>query len=395
MPEGFAPDVLAAGAGINSGRAAGPDYLPSVTMSEFHSWFSGRHRQFADALWLDRPGADAVLARMTAFSNEFESDAGGGRGGSYRRAQKVTDARITGLSTLLRMVSGTGDIGRMPPGYRLLDVLGGDGLAARVLRLLAPHPGPSPVLTSDIAANMVTEALRQGLPAMRQPAHHLFLRDDSFDGVMVAYGTHHVAAPERPLMCQEAYRVLRPGGRVVIHDFEKGSPVSRWFSEVVDRYCSAGHPYEHFSREELRELLEAAHFSQVTVTEVYDPIRVSGDTESHAIGSLLDYLISMYGLTAAAPRDAGMHALLLDWISRHMRYDFAADSHPAGHWRPALTTYAADCGMIAAEMPRVALVATAVKAPGALTLPGSPLDSAGLRTRRGRAALRDDRLPGF
>jgi ubiquinone/menaquinone biosynthesis C-methylase UbiE len=361
MPENFVPDMFPVASAINSGHPAEQDYLPNLTISEFHSWFSGRHRQFADALWFDRPGADAILTGLTAFSNEFESDDDGGRGGSYRRAQKVTDARITGLSTLLRMVSGTEDIGRMLPGSRLLDVLGGDGLAARVLRLLAPHSAPSQVLTSDIAANMVTEALRQGLPAVRQPAHYLFLRENSFDGVMVAYGTHHIAAPERSMMCREAYRVLRPGGRVVIHDFEKNSPVSKWFSEIVHRYCPAGHPYEHFSREELRALLEAANFSQITITEIYDPIRASGDTEPHAVGNLLDYLISMYGLTAMTPRDGDMHARLLDWISQHMRYDFACVDHRAGHWRPGLTTYATDRGVIAAEMPRVALVATAVK----------------------------------
>jgi SAM-dependent methyltransferase len=316
MRENLVPDVVPADVATDdSGRDAESDYLPQLTARKFRTWFSDHHRQFADALWFDRPGADATLAGLTEFSNEFESDGNGGRGDSYRRAQKVTDARLTGLSTLLQMVSGCEDIRRMPPGFRLLDVLGGDGLAARVLRLLAPHSGPSPVLTSDIAANMVAEALRQGLPAMRQPAHYFFLRNNSFDGVMVAYGTHHIAAPERSVMCREAYRVLRPGGRVVIHDFEENSPASRWFSEVVHHYCPAGHPYEHFTRGELRTLLEGANFSQITISEIYDPIRVSGASKAQAVGGLLDYLISMYGLTATSPGGDDVRARLLDWIT--------------------------------------------------------------------------------
>src|SRR5207237_5518083 len=129
-------------------------------------------------------------------------------------------------------VLGVQQLGRLPFGWRLLDVLGGDGLIARALNMMRPGLTRQPVLTSDVAESMILHAWAQGLPAIREPAQHLFLRDASFDAVLIAYGTHHIDPLDRPDMCREAFRVLRPHGRIVLHDFECGSAVARWFDEV-------------------------------------------------------------------------------------------------------------------------------------------------------------------
>ena len=64
-------------------------------------------------------------------------------------------------------------------------------------------------------------------------AQQLPFADGSFDVVSIAFGIRNVTSPEKALA--EFYRVLRPGGRVIILEFDRPSfaPV-RWFN---DFYC--------------------------------------------------------------------------------------------------------------------------------------------------------------
>jgi SAM-dependent methyltransferase len=229
-------------------------YLPGMTFDEYADLVRGRFPDLADVLWLDRPGAAAALRALADGPNEFETDGGDGRGASYRRAQRRRMVRSRGMRSLFAMAAGVAGTEDIPRDWRLLDVLGGDGLLAHVLRVVAPQV-EVPVLTSDMAGNMVLAALRDGLPAVRQLAEFLFLRPATMDAVLIGYGTHHIERAARPLACAEAARVLRPGGRLVVHDFAEGGAVARWFAEVVHRYSRGGHPYTHFTSGELAHCL--------------------------------------------------------------------------------------------------------------------------------------------
>jgi len=64
-------------------------------------------------------------------------------------------------------------------------------------------------------------------------AQHLPFEDRSFDVISIAFGIRNVEDPKRAL--REFARVLRPGGRVVILEFDQPkNPLVRWFNSL---YC--------------------------------------------------------------------------------------------------------------------------------------------------------------
>lgn len=60
-------------------------------------------------------------------------------------------------------------------------------------------------------------------------AHLAFLRDGSVDAVVTTWALHEMDSPRDAVA--EAYRVLRPGGKMLIVDFSKGSLAQRLWDE--------------------------------------------------------------------------------------------------------------------------------------------------------------------
>jgi SAM-dependent methyltransferase len=178
------------------------------------------------------------------------------------------------------------------------------GLAAilrRVADELTASAGaghPPLMITNDISSHMFRSAGLWGFPT-REDARLLprTFREGSLDGVLFAYGTHHVTSLD------EAFRasidVLRPDGRIVVHDFLDEGRVGRWFHEVVDRHSRTGHDFPHLGPVQLAVSLYLAGFRNVELYEMEDPFVFSVPEESTATARhvAFTYLLGMYGMT--------------------------------------------------------------------------------------------------
>ncbi|MCK1499357.1 class I SAM-dependent methyltransferase [Bradyrhizobium sp. 188] len=187
------------------------------------------------------------------------------------------------------------------PSHIICDLLAGDGYVNKVAHQLLGSARCPTFINSDISQFMVEHCIRDGLFAVWQSATDPFwIREGSVDGVLMAYGTHHIPRAQRATAVQAAARILRPGGTLVLHDFEEGSPTARWFSDVVSIHSMTPHDYPHFTACEVLDLFAAAPFDDVCVQRITDPFVFHGKDEDCVLQSLAEYVVKMYGLEGLA-----------------------------------------------------------------------------------------------
>ena len=109
------------------------------------------------------------------------------------------------------------------PVERVLDVGGGSGRAT--VAVDAPDR-----IVCDVSRGMLRRARGRGLDCVRADARRLPIRDDSVDAVMVVDAFHHLPNPRACV--DEARRVLRPGGVLVVRDFDPETLPGRAFVAV-------------------------------------------------------------------------------------------------------------------------------------------------------------------
>lgn len=142
------------------------------------------------------------------------------------------------MDTAHRFVAGRLEIG--PHCRSAIDLGGGDGRLA--ILLAGQYPQLAEVITADIAAAMTRVARRRieraGLDGrVRAEVHdaaELHFPPGTFDVVTSFASLHHWSRPAEAL--REAWRVLRPGGRMAIYDLRRPADLR----EVCRQTCAIG-----------------------------------------------------------------------------------------------------------------------------------------------------------
>lgn len=171
------------------------------------------------------------------------ADRGGGDGWFFDRIAPVYDLGMPetdrgSLDAAFALADG--------PVETVLDVGGGTGRAARAL------PDRHPVVV-DVSLPMLRRARDHGFDAVLGDAARLPVRDDRVDAVVVLDALHHF--PDRTGAVEAAARALRPGGVLVVRDFDPTTLRGRALAAVEHL---VGFDSAFLSPDRARDLLAAA-----------------------------------------------------------------------------------------------------------------------------------------
>jgi ubiquinone/menaquinone biosynthesis C-methylase UbiE len=161
----------------------------------------------------------------------------------------------------------------LKPTDKVLDLGCGTGVLCRMIGKLLDVDSGGNVIGIDAAGKMIEVARKKrGAPNIHfevMAAENLSFENQKFDAVVSSLFFHHVPLDLKEKALSEAYRVLKPGGRLVIADMHRPvtwmgalvSHVSRWFfmqPQIAENI-----------RGVLPELIEAAGFASPKIQAMY------------------------------------------------------------------------------------------------------------------------------
>lgn len=155
------------------------------------------------------------------------------------------------------------------PGERALDIGCGPGKLVRALGAVVGPKGSA--VGVDPSATAVTDNRRRDRAAHHRyevgPAQDLPLPDDAFDIVTCTFVMHHIPEAHRAAALAQMWRVLRPGGRVLLADASPSPRMRRALSVLLR---DGGDPFADADIRHYTELLRALGFTELTYTQSRD-----------------------------------------------------------------------------------------------------------------------------
>ncbi len=198
-----------------------------------------------------------------------------------RRYDLMNDLMSGGLHRLWKRFT-VGQAG-LRPGQKVLDIAGGTGDMTRLFLKAVGRTGE--VVLTDINYSMLNEGrnrlLNEGTitPVAQCDAEKLPFPDHHFDCVCVSFGLRNMT--HKDVALAEMYRVLKPGGRLLVLEFSKiWKPLEPFYdaysfkvlpkmgafiTQDADSYQYLAESIRmHPGQEELKAMMEGVGFERVT-----------------------------------------------------------------------------------------------------------------------------------
>ncbi|TDO48466.1 methyltransferase family protein [Kribbella sp. VKM Ac-2527] len=195
------------------------------------------------------------------FLGSGHGHADDGSGGHIEHAHRYELAAAVGFAGQRRRVYD--ELVRLSDareGDQVLDVGCGTGyFAGRAARAVGPSGqvegiDPSPVVVAYANDHAPSNAAFQVAGAEQLPYD-----DATFDVVITSLAIHHIPPADRGRAFDEMYRVLRPGGRLLVADFRPST--NRLLSHAIG--ALSGHAMQHNPIDQLPKLATAARFQKI------------------------------------------------------------------------------------------------------------------------------------
>lgn len=156
--------------------------------------------------------------------------------------------------SIVRQILATGAVAG---GGRVLDVGGGTGRIAAGLRVNGAR-----VAVLDVSRHMLAQACKKsGLAPVQGSATHMPFPDGTFDLAVCVDAFHHLPQPE--VVAVEIARVLRPGGKLFIQDYDVARLPVRLLAFGERAMMSKG---RFFRPQDLKALLASGRLTLVAET---------------------------------------------------------------------------------------------------------------------------------